>query len=110
MIDIVNTKNTLTLTANTPTNVLPNTRRTNANINTEANTVISTRPSLFLGIEKLVNFSQNQQAGENSARIYIKAIEDFEDLRDAVLRTAEEDRAPALSIEMEKTKKELIQL
>ena len=64
-ISRINTTNTLTLTTNTSTNLTPNITRTNANINTEANTVISTRPSLFLGIEKLVNFSKNQQAGEN---------------------------------------------
>ena len=105
---IVNTTNTLTLTTNMSTNVHTHTTRTNAN--TEENTAISTRPSVFLGIEQLVKFSGNQQAGESSARMYIQTILDFQDIRNTISRTADDVRILALSIELEKRKQELIQL
>ena len=67
--------------------------------------------NFYLGIEKLVRFANDQQVGEENARRYVTAIQDLEDLNQAI-QTADpkDNRVPAWMIEAEKRKGELKQL
>ena len=67
--------------------------------------------NFYLGIEKLVRFANNQQAGEENARRYVMAIQDLEDLNQAIQTAGPEDnRVPAWMTVAEERKGELNQI
>ena len=76
---IVQTVKLLTLTTDTPTSV--NIFTTKANSSTGANITVASKPSMYPGIEKIVKFSGNQDAGEDAGRQYMQATENFQKLR-----------------------------